>query len=75
MTKNLDYYMSLPYPILLIPEDDGTFYVKIPLLDGCVSVGNDPQDAYEMIEDAKRIWLEGALADGDDIPEPEREMA
>ena len=73
--KDLNYYMSLRYPILLTEDEDGTWFVEIPLLDGCVSVGNDIRDAIEMIEDAKRGWLEVSLEMGLPIPKPEIEPA
>lgn len=74
--KDLAYYMALPYPIVLIQdEDDGTWFVEIPLLRGCMSVGDDPNDAIQMIRDAQKGWLTVALASGTTIPEPEPEHA
>lgn len=69
--KSLDYYMALPYPILLIPEEDGSWFAEIPLLPGCMTQGDSWADIFEMIQDARRAWLESALADGDPIPEPQ----
>ncbi|TVR19319.1 MAG: toxin-antitoxin system HicB family antitoxin, partial [Anaerolineaceae bacterium] len=33
MTKDLSYYLSLPYPIELIPDEDGYWFARIPLLE------------------------------------------
>lgn len=71
--KNLEYYLSLPYTIELVPDEDGSWFAKVPLLEGCISTGNDAQDALEMILDAKHGWLLTALEIGIDIPEPESE--
>jgi antitoxin HicB len=74
MTKNIDYYLSLPYSVLLTPlsaEDGGGWFAQIPALPGCMSDGETQLEALEMIEDAKRGWIESALAHGDPIPEPE----
>ena len=73
-TKNLEYYMSLHYPILLTQlsdEDGGGWFVQIPALPGCMSDGETQLEALEMIEDAKRGWIESALKHNDPIPEPE----
>lgn len=70
-TKDLDYYMSLPYTIQLTPDADGYWFAEIPLLEGCMTNGKDWNDAQEMIQDAKRAWLTTALALGLPIPEPE----
>jgi antitoxin HicB len=74
-TKTLEYYLSLPYSILLTPDKDGYWFAEIPLLDGCVTNGNSREDALAMIDDAKRGWLKTALELGLPIPEPEREPA
>ncbi|HEX2622383.1 MAG TPA: type II toxin-antitoxin system HicB family antitoxin [Phototrophicaceae bacterium] len=69
--KNLDYYVNLPYTIELTPAGDGSWFAKIPLLPGCMTVGDTQQEALEMIEDAKLGWLSVALEEGDIIPEPQ----
>jgi antitoxin HicB len=74
MNKNIDYYMSLPYSVLLTPlsvEDGGGWFAQIPALPGCMSDGETQLEALTMIEDAKRGWIESALAHHDPIPEPE----
>jgi predicted RNase H-like HicB family nuclease len=52
--KGLEYYLSLPYSVELTPDEDGTWFARIPLLDGCMTTGNDAHDALDMIDDAKR---------------------
>jgi predicted RNase H-like HicB family nuclease len=71
MTKDLAYYMALPYTIELTPDDDGFWFAEIPLLAGCMTNGENREDALEMIDDAKRAWLTTALAMQIPIPEPE----
>jgi predicted RNase H-like HicB family nuclease len=71
-TKTLEYYLNLPYPILLIPDpEDGTWYAKIPLLPGCMSDGETPEEAIANLREAQTLWLEVSLDEGDEIPEPE----
>ena len=74
MTKNLDYYVSLPYPVLLTPvheEDGGGWYAEILLLPGCMSDGKTPNEAIDMVHDSMLGWLEMALESGTLIAEPE----
>jgi len=70
MTKDLNYYLKLPYSAVLHPSIDGGYAVEIPDLPGCISQGQNKEEALEMIEDAKICWLKSALEDGVTIPEP-----
>jgi predicted RNase H-like HicB family nuclease len=71
IVKDLEYYLSLSYPILLIPDpDDGGWYAKIPPLPGCMSDGTTIAEAVENVNEAKALWLEVALEEDDEIPEP-----
>lgn len=70
MTKDIQYYLSLPYRVTLYPSDEGGYAVEIPELPGCISQGETVEDAINMIQDAKICWLESALEDGIEIPEP-----
>jgi antitoxin HicB len=71
MNKSLDYYLSLPYSIELIPDEDGFWFAQIPLLPGCMTQGSSREEALEMLDEAKELWLETALDRGIPIPEPE----
>jgi antitoxin HicB len=73
MKKDIEYYMALPYTIELIPEPEGGWVVAIKELPGCMSQGDTPQEAVEMIRDAMRGWLEIALEEGISIAEPKLE--
>lgn len=72
--KNLEYYLSLPYTIEVIPnqDEDGqvTLFARVVELPGCMTEADDFTELGEMIEDAKISWLETALEDGQPIPEP-----
>lgn len=73
MIKNLDYYMSLPYRIEIIKEQEEDGYVlHCPELSGCVTCGETIQEGLEMLEDAKKCWFTACLEDGVPIPEPAR---
>ncbi len=73
-SKDLEYYMNLPYRVLFIPEEDGSaFTAIIPKLDGCIAFGETIEEAYQMLIEAKRLWLETVLERGLSIPEPDSE--
>jgi antitoxin HicB len=71
--KPIDYYLSLKYPITFHPAPEGGYAVEIEALPGCISQGNTYEEAAEMIEEARRLWLESAYEDGLDIPVPRNE--
>jgi antitoxin HicB len=69
--KDLKYYLSLPYTIQITREDDSTWFARVVELPGCITEGDTPEEAADMIQDALAAWLEIALEDGRAIPEPQ----
>jgi antitoxin HicB len=62
--KGLSYYLSLPYPITLYPAEEGGYVAEVRDLPGCLTQGETATEVLELIEDAKRGWLELALETG-----------
>ncbi len=73
--KSLEDYLKLPYTIETKKESDGSYFIKVKELPGCMSVGESIEEAYAMIEDAKADWIQSCLDDGRVIPEPEEDDA
>jgi antitoxin HicB len=71
MKKNLKYYLNLEYTIRLKQNSDGSFFGEIEELNGCMTEGDTKEEVLEMLEDAKKAWLEVAIKRGLAIPEPE----
>lgn len=71
--KNIFYYLNLPYTVITRKNEDSIYESRIAELDGCMSHGKTREESMEMIEDAKRCWIETAFEDGDAIPEPEQD--
>ena len=69
--KLVEKYVNLPYTIEFIPEEDGTYFVKVKELPGCMSAGDTPEEAVEMIHDAMRGWIESNIERGLEIPLPD----
>ncbi|MFA5448095.1 MAG: type II toxin-antitoxin system HicB family antitoxin [Sphaerochaeta sp.] len=73
--KSLEEYLALSYTIETKKESDGSYFIKVKELPGCMSVGADLVDAYAMIEDAMAVWIQSRLDGGQAIPLPEDESA
>ena len=71
--KPLEYYINLKYPVTFEAAPEGGYFVQIEDLPGCYSQGETVEEAMEMIEEARQLWLESAHEDGLDIPLPRGE--
>ena len=70
---DIEKYINLPYSFIVTPEEDNnkTYYVcRIAELPGCISHGKNPIQAQKNIKDAMYDWIESALIDGYEIPQP-----
>jgi antitoxin HicB len=74
MTRTLEEYLELPYTIMLQPDadEDGHhgFVAEVRELPGCISQGENAEEAVANVHDAMAGWLSVALEDGRQIPEP-----
>ena len=61
--------MKYIYPAVF-SEENGKYYVSVPALSGCNTVGDDLQDAVEMARDAIEMWLCIAEDRNENIPSP-----
>lgn len=70
--KTLNDYLSMSYRMEIVEDrDEGGYVVSFPELPGCISCGETIDSAVSNAMDAKRAWLEAALADGIPIREPD----
>jgi antitoxin HicB len=59
------------YRVEVYPDEDGRGYTAVvPDLPGCMTSADSLEALWDMIQEAKELWLEVALADGVFIPEP-----
>ena len=62
--KTLNDYMAMSYRMKIIEDkDEGGFVVSYPELPGCVTCGKTVEDAVANALDAKKAWIEAALAE------------
>jgi antitoxin HicB len=58
------------FAVVLEPEDEGGFTVRVPALPEIVTYGKDEPEALRMAQDAIRLVLEDMAVHGEPIPEP-----
>jgi len=55
--------------VLLYPESDGGWVVECPSLPGCVSQGDNRNEAVDNIKEAIAAYIEALEMDGLPVPE------
>lgn len=68
--KELEYYLSLRYPVTVHPDPDGGFVGEIEELPGCMSQAETLDEIFQAIEEARHLWIKTAYNEGQDIPLP-----
>lgn len=58
------------YPAVFQPEDNGAFTVFFPDVDGCITCGENMENAYEMASDALGLVLSYMEDNKEPIPFP-----
>jgi antitoxin HicB len=62
------------YAVVLEPEDEGGFTVRVPAFPEIVTYGRDESEALAMAKDAIELVIEDSVARGEPLPngEPSR---
>jgi predicted RNase H-like HicB family nuclease len=71
MEKTVDYYMTLPYTVIVTRPPEGGLFASVKELKGCWADGDTWEELGKDLELVMRTWFEIALEDGATIPEPE----
>ena len=70
--KTLNDYLALSYRMEIIRDsDEGGFVASYTDLPGCITCGETEEEALKNALDAKKAWLEAALEENIEIPEPD----
>lgn len=56
------------FAVVLEPEEEGGFTVRVPAIPEIVTYGKDEQEALTMAEDAIRLVIADCAARGESIP-------
>jgi antitoxin HicB len=79
MEKNLDYYMNLPYTMIVKQEEDNDgsmcYVASFLELSLCIGAGKTIEEAVKELELHKRLKLKTHLEKGFPIPEPQTEYS
>ena len=59
------------FTVVLEPEEEGGFTVRVPSLPEIVTYGDAEQEALAMAEDAIRLVIEDCIARGEPVPTPQ----
>lgn len=68
-TLSGDYFMKLK--VILEKSEEGGYTVFVPSLPGCISEGNNREEAIANIREAIELYLEPAADDSDFEPNAE----
>ena len=56
------------YTVVMQREADGGFVARVPAMPGCVSQGDNHEEALVNIREAAELYIEDCLAVGDPVP-------
>ena len=68
MKRHVSVHQKRTFAVVLEPEEEGGFTVRVPSLPEIVTYGKDEREALAMAEDAIRLVLEDCAARGEPIP-------
>ena len=61
--------MRYSYKILLTKEEEGGYMVTVPALPGCITQGDNIEEAMAMSQEAIELYIEELQARGEKIPD------
>ena len=61
--------MRYSYKILLTKEEEGGYMVSVPALPGCITQGDNIEEAMAMAQEAIELYIEELQARGEKIPD------
>jgi predicted RNase H-like HicB family nuclease len=60
--------MAMRYTVILEQEDDGGYVASVPALPGCVSQGDNRDEALANIQEAITLYLDDCVDAGEPVP-------
>lgn len=60
--------VQLTYKIRLQKEQEGSYTVSVPSLPGCITYGNNIDEAIAMAKEAIELYIESLVEHGEEIP-------
>lgn len=59
---------QLTYKIRLQKEEEGGYTVSVPCLPGCITYGNNIDEAIAMAKEAIELYIESMVDHGEEVP-------
>src|ERR1035437_8328950 len=66
-------HVSMEYPAIFEPAEEGGFIVRFPDFDWGVTQGDTRREAEEMAEDAIRTMIRELIRQGKEVPHPSKQ--
>ncbi len=60
--------MSRSFPVVLLPQPEGGYFVQCPTLPGCYSQGDTVEEALANIKEAIELALDDLTEQGQPVP-------
>ena len=73
MNKNISQKV-LEYTVVFEPAEEGGYIASVPALPGCVTQGDNFEDAVVMVKDAIEGYLRVLKDEGEIIPQESKEI-
>lgn len=70
MPKTPEEYLKEPYSRVLVPDESGGYSAEMLEFPGCFAEGDTADEAIQALERAAQSWIQAALDQGQDIPQP-----
>jgi predicted RNase H-like HicB family nuclease len=70
MPKTPEEYLKEPYSRVLVPDEGGGYSAEMLEFPGCFAEGDTADEAMQALERAAQSWIQAALDQGQEIPEP-----
>lgn len=61
--------MSRSFPVVLVPQPEGGYFVQCPTLPGCYSQGDTVEESLANIKEAIELVIEDMTASGEAVPQ------
>ncbi len=71
--RTVEDYLALPYTVIVVRDQTGAYsglVARVVELPGCMTQADSYAELGEMLDEAMRLWIAGALEDGLPIPLP-----
>lgn len=67
-SRGYDPSMDRTYPVVLVPQEEGGYFVQCPVLPGCYSQGETVEESLANIAEAISLVLEDMQANNEPVP-------